>query len=162
MWVANSYKNLNLNLQYNRSPQILFYSPVFYFILHTYAYKRLLNFVLIPRQLIKKIKLISFETRNIRFRYIGKAYRISKKSQILVLNLHYPTFKYIIWSNLKLAHKKKRRKIFKFKYLTSSNLLINLFQNLFKLRIPDTYTKRGIINNLFYIQSRKQKAATNR
>lgn len=79
-----------------------------------------------------------------------------------MLTLHYPTFKYVIWRNIKLYHKKKKRKVFKFKTLASNFQNRMFFQNMFKLRVPDTYTGRGILNNVFVYQKRKQRAATHR
>jgi hypothetical protein len=105
---------------------------------------------------------ITFETKNVRFRYAGKAYRISKKKRILALTLHFPTYKYVIWRNIKLYHRRKKKKLFKFKVLTKSCLNPIFFFNMFKLRVPDTYTRRGILNNIFVYNGRKQKAATHR
>lgn len=63
---------------------------------------------------------------------------------------------------MKLYHKRKRKKIFKFKILTTKNLNHLFYFNLFHLRIPDTYTRRGILNNLFPLNVRKKKTATHR
>ena len=119
-------------------------------------------FAYIKPQLGALLDKLTLETRNVRFRYAGKAYRISKKRRVLVLTLHYPTYKYVVWRNIKLYHKRKRKKIFKFKSLTSVNIGPSFYFNRFRLRVPDTYTRRGILNNVFAYSSRKQKAASQR
>ena len=162
MWLSGIYKTLLLNTNRYTKPAIIFYSNSFYYILNPWAYKRFGHFALISKWLGGRLKTLTVETKNIRFKYVGKAYRISKKGKILVLNLHYPTFKYVLWHNIKLYHKKKRKKVFKFKILTSLTWRSNFFFNMFKLRVPDTYTKRGILNNVFPLNVRKQKAATAR
>lgn len=144
------------------NPALCFYSGTFYYIINPWSYKRLGIFAYVRPQLASLIQNLTLETKNIRFRYAGKAYRISKKKRILVLTLHYPTYKYIVWSNIKLYHKRKRKKIFKFKTLSSTNLAPSFFYNMFSLRVPDTYTRRGVLNNVFAYESRKQRAASQR
>ncbi len=162
MWLLNALKCVQTRYSKHTKTSLIYYSGIFSYVLSPWAYKRKGAFVYVNKSACSSVDLITMETRNIRFRYLGKAYRISKKKRVLVLTLHYPTFKYVIWNNIKLYHRKKKRKMFKFKILTSSNTRINFFQNMLKLRVPDTYTGRGILNNVFVYQKRKQRAATHR
>lgn len=162
MWLLNTLKSVQIRCNVFAKPSVIYYTGVFNYILSAWAYKRKGKFVYVNKAACGGADLLTLETRNIRFRYLGKAYRVSKKRRVLALTLHYPTFKYTIWSNIKLYHKKKKRKLFKFKALTSRNLAVNFFQNMLKLRVPDTYTGRGILNNIFVYRKRKQKAATHR
>ena len=162
MWLLNVYKCVQLKYSGFDKPALFYNNDTFNYIVAPWSYKRLGCFVYVNKNSCSAIDLITLETRNIRFRYAGKAYRISKKRRVLVLTLHYPTFKAVIWNNIKLYHRRKKRKIFKFKLLTSGCYKRMFYQNIFKLRVPDTYTRRGILNNLFSYQSRKQRAATHR
>lgn len=162
MWLLSAIKCVQTRYSNHTKPSLVYYSGVFSYVLSPWAYKRKGAFVYVSKPACLSANLLTLETRNVRFRYLGKAYRISKKKRVLVLTLHYPTFKHVIWSNIKLYHRKKRRKLFKFKILTSASLRTNFFQNMLKLRVPDTYTGRGILNNVFVYQKRKQRAATHR
>lgn len=162
MWLSGLYRTIKLRTLAELQPAIIFYSHSFYYTINPWAYKRYGNFLYVSKRLGERLRAVTFEVRNIRFKYVGKAYRISKKGKILVLNLHYPTYKYVIWNNIKLYHKKKKKKVFKFKILTSMTWRNNFFANMFKLRVPDTYTKRGILNNVYKLNVRKQRAATAR
>lgn len=162
MWFLNTLKCVQTRCNTYAQPSLTYYSGVFNYTLSPWSYKRKGCFIYVNKSACRGADLLTMETRNIRFRYLGKAYRISKKKRVLVLTLHYPTFKYVVWNNIKLYHRKKKRKLFKFKVLTSSSARINFFQNMLKLRVPDTYTGRGILNNIFVYQKRKQRAATHR
>lgn len=162
MWLLNAYNSIQLRTSRYNATSLLYYSGVFNLIISPWGYKRKGKFIYVNKITTGVARLLTLETRNIRFKYLGKAYRISKKKRVLVLTLHYPTFKYVIWRNIKLYHKKKKRKVFKFKTLASNFQNRMFFQNMFKLRVPDTYTGRGILNNVFVYQKRKQRAATHR
>lgn len=162
MWFLTIYSTLKFKLNRFVQPALIFYSYNFYYILNPWAYKVYKNFYYIPKPSLFLIRSLTLEYHNIKFKYLGKAYRISKKKKILVLNLHYPTFKYIVWNNIKLIFKKKKKKNFKFKLLNNNLNKKNWFFNLFKLRIPDTYTGRGILNNIYAHNIRKQKTITHR
>lgn len=161
MWLLSAYRSLILKSNQFKY-DVIFYSKNFEFILSPWYLKRSKTFFYVDKRACKPIKSFTFETKNIRFRYAGKAYRISKKNRILFLTLHYPTFKYVIWRNIKLYYKRKRKKLYKFKLNTISNYKSNFFYNMLKLRVPDTYTKRGIINNIFVFNFRKRKVASRR
>lgn len=156
------YSCIRIRIANLDNPALCFYSGMFYYILNPWSYKRRGAFAYVRPQLGSLLDKLTLETKNIRFKYAGKAYRISKKKRVLVLTLHYPTFKYVVWHNIKLYHKRKRKKVFKFKALTAQNLAPTFYANMFKLRVPDTYTRRGILNNVFAYESRKQKAASQR
>lgn len=162
MWLMSAYNCIRLRVANFEYPALCFYTGLFYYILNPWSYKRFGAFAYIKPQLASLLTNLTLETRNVRFKYAGKAYRISKKRRILVLTMHYPTYKYVVWSNIKLYHRRKKKKVFKFKTLTSLNLAPTFFANMFKLRVPDTYTRRGILNNVFAYESRKQKAASQR
>lgn len=162
MWLLSTYNYLRLKSLANDRPSILYYHGFFYYILKVWGYKYKTGFIYTNTKLGNSVRHLTLEFKTIRFKYIGKAYRISKKKKILVLNLHYPTYKYVLWRNIKLYHKKRKRKVFKLKYLSPNNIKTNLYQNLLRWRIPDTYTKRGILNNVFPVNARKQRAATGR
>lgn len=156
------YSCLQIRVKNFERPALCFYNGLFYYILNPWSYKRIGRFPYVRPQMGALISRLTLETRNVRFKYAGKAYRISKKRRILVLTLHYPTFKYVVWRNIKLYHKRKRKKVFKFKILSVLNIGPNFFFNMFKLRRPDTYTRRGILDNMFAYASRKQRAASQR
>ena len=162
MWLLSPLNSIQVRCNHISKTSLVYYAGTYNYTLSPWSYKRKGKFFYVNKSACNSADLITFETRNVRFRYLGKAYRISKKKRILVLTMHYPTFKYVVWRNIKLYHRKKKRKLFKFKILTSSSLKINFFQNMLKLRVPDTYTGRGILNNVFVYQKRKQKAATHR
>lgn len=162
MWLLNVYKFIKVRENSFVKPSILYYTGAFNYVISPWGYKKNGGFIYVNKLNCTVADLMTFETTNVRFRYVGKAYRVSKKKRVLVLTLHYPTFKYVIWNNIKLYHRKKKRKLFKFKILRANNPAINFFQNMFFLRVPDTYTGRGILNNVFVYNKRKQRAATHR
>lgn len=163
MWFLNIYNHLFLFHMNPTTPSLIFYNDVFYYILSLRVYKKWHKFLFTSQNsFIKRLFILTFETKTVRFKYVGKSYRVSKKKRILFLLLHYPTFNYLIWRNIKLKHKRKKKKSFKFKFLTSNNIKVQLFMNLFKLRIPNTYTKRGLYNNIFTYYNRKRKLSTHR
>lgn len=162
MWIVGAYSCVRFNVLKLDNPALLFYNKLFYYVINPWSYKRAGSYAYVRPEVGNLLKNLTLETTSVRFRYAGKAYRISKKKKVLVLTLHYPTFKYVVWRNIKLYHRRKKKKIFKFKMLTSTNMLPVFYFNMFKLRIPDTYTRRGILNNMFAYSSRKQRAATQR
>lgn len=146
-----------------RQTVLVQYSPTFLFFLKLYTFKRWKDFLYISRKtLIKKFFLITLEHRMIIIRYTGKIFRMSKKKKIIFLTLNYPGFNYLIWKNIKLKCKRKPRRYFKFFILTNNNLNKLFWDNLIRLRPLNTYTKRGIYNNLFIYYQRKKQKALNR
>lgn len=109
----------------------------------------------------KLFNLIYF-TKIINIKYAGKIFKIKKFKKILILTFNYPIFKYLIWNNIKLKWKKKPKRVFFFYIKTYTNLLQMFWYNLIKLRPLNTYTTRGIYNNLFSYQKRKKKVTNKR
>lgn len=163
MWFLNIYNSLSLENVKSLKKTLIFYNEVFYYFISPHLCKKWRNFIYTTGNLnLSRVFMLTFETKTVRFRYVGKSYRISKKKKILLLKLHFPTFKYLLWSNIKLKKRKKKRKSFKFKCLSLGIGSTQLFMNLFRLRIPNTYTKRGIYNNIFTYYNRKRKLSTHR
>lgn len=79
------------------TPSLIFYNDVFYYILSLRVYKKWHKFLFTSQNsFIKRLFILTFETKTVRFKYVGKSYRVSKKKRILFLLLHYPTFNYLI------------------------------------------------------------------
>ena len=162
MWLSHTHAKITFKTNNYGNNHNFFYNLSYSFIITPWISKKSNSLIYISCKAGLIINRIATEFTNIRFKYVGKAYRISKKKKILLLNMHYPTFKYVIFKNLKLYHKRKKKKIFKLKSLTNNNIAKNFYENMFFLRTPDTYTKRGILNNQYPLIVRKQKAATHR
>lgn len=110
----------------------------------------------------KKLFNILYYTNTINIKYAGKIFKIKKFKKILILTFNYPIFKYLIWNNIKLKWKKKPKRVFFFYIKTYSNLFQMFWYNLIYLRPLNTYTTRGIYNNLFLYQKRKKKVTNKR
>lgn len=109
-----------------------------------------------------KLFNLLYYTKVINIKYIGKIFKIKKFKKILILTFNYPIFKYLIWNNIKLKWRKKPKRFFFF-YLNSYTNIYNMFWfNLVYLRPLNTYTTRGIYNNLFYYHKRKKKLTNKR
>lgn len=163
MWVVSAFKPIKVYNLKKGEAVIIIYNKLFYYYLRCASLIKKHCFFYCSPHLVKQSNLrIGFEQTTIRFKYNGKAYRVSRKKKILQLNFHYPTYKYLIWSNIKLKHFKKRKKLFKITTNTFSSFNINLHNNLYTLRPLNTYTKRGIyLSNCFFYQ-RKPKTSTKR
>lgn len=97
MWVVAAFKYVRLYTAYIGEPVVLVYNHLIYYFLRHYSLIQKHCFVYCPPQLFKRgVYRIGFEQSAIMFKYAGKAYRVSRKKQILYLNFHYPTFKYLI------------------------------------------------------------------
>lgn len=121
--------------------------------LHILTYKKSYNL---------KIFNILYYTKVINIKYAGKIFKIKKFKKILILTFNYPIFKYLIWNNIRLKWKKKPKRVFFFFIKTYSNLYQMFWYNLIYLRPLNTYTTRGIYNNLFFYQKRKKKVTNKR
>lgn len=163
MWLVNLYNNICLRNNKLKTKTSIYYNAVFYIFLRSSFFRKKKNFFFTSKHLLQKnLFFATLEHSNARFRYLGKAYRISKKGKLLLLTMHYPTRHVLVWKNIKLKYSKKKKRLFKFKFLTNAPIKINLFLHLFKLRIPNTYTKRGIPNNVYPFYYRKRKIASHR
>lgn len=162
MWVLLPYKTICLK-QTIQTTITIHYTNSYYYTIASTIRKKCNYFTYIWPQTNKTLfQKLGTECSIIRLRVIGKAYRITKHKKMLHVNLHYPTFKYIIWNNIKLKYTKKKKKLYKLRYITNIHVRSNLFENLLFLRIPNTYTRRGILNNISIYYNRKQKMATRR
>lgn len=144
-------------------PVVLVYNRLIYYFARQYSLLRRHCFAYCPPKLFKRTSArVGYEQSSVLFKYNGKAYRVSRRKQILHLNFHYPTFKYMVWSNIKLKHKKKRKKTFKIGANTFAALPSALHSGLYSLRPLNTYTKRGVHVSLFAYYQRKPKTASKR
>lgn len=163
MWVVSGFRTLvvcNKGLRLNTT---IAYNRLIYYFVKPGQLLAVHGFVYCPKYSITPPMLrVGFEYTAIQFRYNGKAYRVSKRGKMVNLNFHYPTYKYMLWNNLILKHKKKRKKLFKLLFNTFRCLRTNLHYNLHSLRPLNTYTKRGIYLSNFSFDQRKVKAASRR
>ena len=164
MWLLCASKCLKLYSLLSTNPTIVYYTASVYYTLNPFGskYFRYFAYSLKGSQVSLAFWKLSAESKIVRFKYVGKAYRISKRKHILHVNMHYPTYKYVIWLNIKLKHSRKKKRSFEFKYNTLTNIRSNFYKNILKLRMLNTYTVRGIHNNLFEYYNRKTKTASKR
>lgn len=163
MWYCNLFNSLTLKNFSKRLQKYCIYTEIFLYNLNIGGSKIWKNFVFTNSYLLfKKIYFILHEINIISIRYIGKIYRIEKYKKKFKLLLHYPGKNYFIWKNIKLKWRRKKKRRFLFWINTNKNVKINLYYNLLKLRIPNTYTKRGLYNNVFTYFSRKRKITNTR
>lgn len=163
MWVVAAFRVVKLRTYKPGEPIVLVYNKLFYYFTRQVSLLRAHCFAYCPPRLFKRTAArVGFEQTQILFKYNGKAYRVSRKKQILYLNFHYPTFKYLVWNNIKLKHKKKRKKTFKITTSTFAPILSALSANLFRLRPLNTYTRRGVQLSGFAYYARKPKTASKR
>lgn len=95
-------------------------------------------------------------------KYSGKAFKISKRGNIFILKMHYPTFKGMVWQNIKIKYSRRKRKFFKFSLGGWWKSSANAFNNLVVIRAQNTYTGRGIFISSIYKQQRKPKTSSKR
>lgn len=163
MWAVAAFRTLPLYMHIKGRRVFLVYNRLFYYFIKPFSLINKHSFVYTSPYLIKRSVLrIGFEQDTIQFKYTGKAYRVSRRNRILHLNFHYPTYKYLVWNNITLKHKKKRKKIFKLIYNTFTNIITGLSLNLFRLRPLNTYTRRGIYLSNFAFYQRKPKTSSKR
>jgi hypothetical protein len=97
MWVVAGFKSLRTNPLLGNNATVVVYSRLFYYFIKPYALLAKGSFVYCSPNLIAKGFLrLGLEHTPVRFKYAGKAYRVSRRNKILHLNLHYPTFKYAL------------------------------------------------------------------
>lgn len=159
----SSFQPITLRASRKGEPVVIVYNRLFYYFMRYASLIRKHCFSYCSAHLVKRAALrVGFEQAAVQFKYNGKAYRVSRRKKILHLNFHYPTFKYLVWSNITLKHKKKRKKTFKLLANTFTSQSSNLFANLFKLRPLNTYTRRGIYISHFAFFQRKPKSTSKR
>lgn len=163
MWFTSIFKTLAILNKPNSKKHILFlYTNVWNVIVSFFVIKKWKGYIFTNKFFLKKnLFFLTLEQKIINIKYKGKIFKIKKKKKIFILLLNYTGFNYLIWQNLKIK-KRKRKKIIFMYLLTNINVKINFFQNLVKLRRLNTYTKRGVYNNLFIHYARKRKLSTHR
>lgn len=160
MWFFSIYNYINVQNKFKKVFYI--YTNLFEIILSSYIIKEWNNYSFTSKYLlIKNCFFLLLEQKIINIKYKGKVFKIKKKKKLFFLLLNYTGFNYVIWNNMKIK-KRKRRKIIFIYLLTNSNIKINFFQNLIKLRRLNTYTRRGVYNNLYIHYARKRKISTHR
>ena len=163
MWVVGAFKPIVINNGVKSGKATIVYNNLFYFFLKPYAtYVKGCFFYCSKHSVPRNILRVGFEHTHVLFRYAGKAYRVSRRKNIMHLNFHYPTYKYLVWRNIIIKHKKKRKKQFKITYNTLLSVSRNLCVNLYKLRPLNTYTKRGVFLSTEPYYQRKPKSTTKR
>ncbi len=139
------------------------YSPTFIFFIKLYACKQWNSFCYISKYTMnKKFFLKTIEHRRVFFKYVGKIFRISKKKKLLFLRLNYTGFSFLIWKNVFMRWRWRPKRYFEFFVLTNKNLHKIFWDNLIHLRPLNTYTRRGVYNNLFTYYQRKRQKTLNR
>ncbi len=161
MWFFNLFKFLHL---YKTNKKVIIYSYTNFLEL-IFAFKiqkTWKKFFYFNRYLItEQLLAITTTTHFVRLKYIGKIFRIKKRNRILFLALNYTKKHYVIYKNV-LTKFKKKRKTFYMYLNTNSDIKTNLFRNLLRLRILNTYTKRGVYNNLYPYYQRKKNLKSHR
>lgn len=167
VWYISNFNNLKikqnqLNLK-NQIVSIYIYYLTHIIIVKLFFYKISKNCFLTNKLVYsKKIFNFLYYTKVVNIKYIGKIFKIKKFKKLLILTFNYPIFKYLIWNNIKLKWKKKPKRVFFFFLQTYTNLFQMFFFNLIYLRPLNTYTTRGIYNNLFLYHKRKKKVTNKR
>lgn len=139
------------------------YNSTFLFFIKLYTYRKWKNFVYINKKvLLRKFFLVTIEHRRVFIKYIGKIFRISKKKKLIFLTLNYTGFNYVIWKNIKLKWQWRPKRYFEFFILTNKSLHKMFWDSIIHLRPLNTYTKRGVYNNLFIYYQRKRQKTLNR
>lgn len=164
MWILNGQRYLKIKVKDSTNPCVIYYTAALYYTFSIFGSKYFNVFAFSTHigQISLAFLKLSAEYQIVRFKYVGKAYRISKRKKILHVNMHYPTYKCVVWNNIKLKHKRKKKKLFEFKYNTLSNVKSNFWKNMLRLRILNTYTARGIHNNLLPYYKRKTRIVSRR
>ena len=163
MWFFTLLPSLIIKNKFKYSTRYYVYNDIFSINITTCGSKKWKNYIYTNKfLLINHIYYLMYETSIVSVRYIGKIFRIERYKKKFKLLMHYPGKTYLIWKNIKLKWRKKKKRRFVFFINTSKNVKTMFFKNLLKLRIPNTYTKRGIYNNLFTYFSRKRKITNNR
>lgn len=162
MWFFLIYKNLNIMSNKYKKKIFFIYSNLIFIIISIFIIKIWQQYVYTNKYFLKKnFFFITFEQKIINIKYKGKIFKIKKKKKLFLLLLNYTGYNYLIWKDIKVK-KRKRKKIIFIYILTNSNIKVNFFQNLIKLRRLNTYTKRGVYNNLYIHYMRKRRLSTHR
>ena len=165
MWYFSIYNSIllkNNKTPINKKKIILLYTNIFIIIISCFSIKNFKNnFFTNKYFLIKNFFFLMLEHKIINIKYKGKIFKIKKKKKIFLLLLNYTGYNYLIWKDLRIK-KRKRKKIIFMYILSNNNIKINFFKNLIKLRRLNTYTKRGVYNNIFIHYSRKRRLNTHR
>lgn len=164
IWFFTLYPYVILKTNKNSRQKVLVqYSPTFLFFIKLYSLKQWNSFVYISKfTLIKKFFLITIEHRRVFIKYVGKIFRISKKKKLIFLTLNYTGFNYVIWKNIFLRWQWRPKRYFEFFILTNKSLHKMFWDSIIHLRPLNTYTRRGVYNNLFTYYQRKRQKALNR
>lgn len=163
MWFFSIYNNIRtINYNNKKITCYFLYTNIFEIIFYIYNIKFWKYYSFLSKYLlIKNSFFLLLEQKIINIKYKGKIFKIKKKKKLFFLLLNYTGYNYVIWNNIKIK-KRKRKKIIFIYLLTNSNYKINFFQNLIKLRKLNTYTKRGVYNNIFIHHARKRRINTHR
>lgn len=159
MWFFSIYKLFFYNIN---NIKIIIQTPLIYIYLNLKFLKKIGSYIYLSNlNIINNLLKITLETNIINIKYIGKIFRIKKINKLLMLILNYTGYNYLIWNNIKLKRPKKKKRLI-FTILTNQNLIKMFYYNLIRLRILNTYTKRGIYNNLLIYYNRKKQMITKR
>lgn len=167
IWVVNTQNQFNTQNKFNivntSKEYVLCIYKHFFFKLKIMNINTKSNAILTyTNSFSNKIFNILYYTKIINIKYIGKIFKIKKYSKLLILTFNYPIFKYLIWNNVKIKWRKKPKRFFFFYINSYSNLFQMFWFNLIYLRPLNTYTTRGIYNNLFLYHKRKKKITNKR
>lgn len=166
LWVVNTNNQIfayKINTIQNSTNTVFCIYKHFYIILKIMNINLQSNAILTYKNSFnKKFFNILYFTKIVNIKYIGKIFKIKKFKKILILTFNYPIFKYLIWNNIKIKWRKKPKRFFFFFLNSYSNIYQMFWFNLIYLRPLNTYTTRGIYNNLFYYHKRKKKVTNKR
>lgn len=162
MWFFSIYNFIKIS-NYQKKKKIFFiYLNLIFIIISVFVVKIWKKYIYTSKYFLQKnCFFLTFEQKIINIKYKGKVFKIKKKKKLFFLLLNYTGYNYLIWKDIKIK-KRKRRKIIFIYILTNKNIKINFFQNLIKLRRLNTYTKRGVYNNLYIHYARKRRLSTHR
>lgn len=162
MWFFSIFNKLLIKNTKKKIHSYLIYTNLFEIFIKVFLIKVWRHYAFTSKYLlIKNSFFFTLEYKIFNIKYKGKIFKIKKKKKIFFLLLNYTGFNYVIWNNLKIK-KRKRRKIIFIYLLSNMSHKINFFQNLIKLRRLNTYTKRGVYNNIFIHYARKRRINTHR
>lgn len=163
MWAVAGFRSLPLINSNIANPTILVYNRLVYYTVKPAQLGYRHGFIYTSKYaILTSVYRIGFEHSTVQFKYNGKAYRVSRRNKMLHLNFHYPTYKYLVWNNITLKHRKKRKKLFKLMFNTFADIRSILYYNLQRIRPLNTYTRRGIYLSNFGFDQRKVKNPSRR
>jgi hypothetical protein len=163
MWFFTLSPSIFIKNRFKHSNIFFIYNNIYKLFLTTGGCKKWNGYVYTNKYLlINHLFYLIYETTIISIKYIGKIFRIERYKKKFKLLMHYPGKTYLIYKNIKWKWIKKKKRRLVFHVNTNKNIKTMFFKNLLKLRMPNTYTKRGIYNNLFTYFSRKRKITNTR